>query len=127
MQIEIPVSIGELIDKITILEIKAEKITDQRALQLIDLELTLLTDKMKAADLTTAIYPLRQQLYVINRQLWDIENFKRECERDQKFGERFVEAARNVYMYNDARADVKRQINQLTGSTIQEVKSHSAY
>jgi hypothetical protein len=69
---------------------------------------------------------LKDHLYDVNQALWHIEDFKRACERDQKFGEEFVQAARQVYLKNDLRANIKREINRLTGSTIVEEKSHAA-
>ena len=122
-----PISIGELIDKITILEIKLSLITDQDKLKNISLELEQLTQILgsKLND-TDQLTELKNQLYEINQELWHVEDYKRKCERDQFFGESFVQASRKVYLKNDLRAAIKREINMLTGSTIIEEKSYSA-
>ena len=126
-----PISIGELIDKITILQIKMKMIKDTDKLKNVSEELTQLTqvfadnigDNLNEDD---GLTELKDHLYDVNQALWHIEDFKRACERDQKFGEEFVQAARQVYLKNDLRANIKREINRLTGSTIVEEKSHSA-
>jgi len=118
-----PISIGELIDKITILELKMEFLTDPKKLENVALELSHLNAIL--ANLTiTDIVPERETLKLVNRRLWHIENFKRECEKNQTFGEEFVESARQVYLKNDLRAELKRRINQIAGSTIIEEKSY---
>lgn len=123
-----PISVGELIDKITILEIKQQKILDPYKKQHVDTELDELTSILDSLNkLPAEIDELREQLYHINESLWMIEDFKRECERNSNFNIEFIEAARLVYKKNDQRADIKRQINYLTGSTITEVKSHNKY
>jgi len=121
-----PISIGELIDKITILEIKLSLITDEDKLKNIRLELEQLTQILgsKLND-TDQLTELKNQLYEINQELWHVEDYKRKCEQDQFFGESFVQASRKVYLKNDLRAAIKREINMLTGSTIIEEKSHS--
>jgi len=121
-----PISIGELIDKITILELKMSLIKDQDKLKNIGIELEQLTQILgsKLND-TDQLTELKNQLYEINQELWHVEDYKRKCERDQFFGESFVQASRKVYLKNDLRAAIKREINMLTGSTIIEEKSYS--
>ena len=120
-----PISAGELIDKITILELKMSLITDNDKLKNIRVELEQLNQifgsKLHDADSLTE---LKNQLYEINQELWHVEDYKRKCERDQFFGEPFVQASRKVYLKNDERAKIKREINLLTGSSIVEEKSH---
>ena len=124
-QILAEISAGELLDKITILEIKKEKIKDNQKLKDIDRELLSLTktsdekipDKKKVNDL---IIDLKQ----INLKLWDIEENKRLAEKNQKFDEKFIKLSRDVYKTNDARAKIKLKINEILGSNIKEVKSH---
>lgn len=127
MQVEIPVSIGELVDKITILEIKHSLIADADQLAAVQQELRLLQQRHSQLSLPPEIVQLTQQLSQVNQQLWHIENYKRSCEQQQEFGPEFVQAARNVYLYNDRRAAIKREINSISGSQIQEVKSHPKY
>lgn len=124
MIIEIPVSLGELIDKITILEIKLALITDQYKQGMVSLELELLQERRSRLDLPLAVIDLERELLEVNRRLWHIENYKRSCETKQQFGPDFIQAARDVYIYNDRRAEIKREINTLTGSHIQEQKQH---
>lgn len=119
----IPVSIGELIDKITILQIKQKKITNSDKLKNINHELNLL-EKIKYDLGLNNLILLEQQLYDVNSRLWDIENLKRSCEKNQKFDDEFIRAARSVYQLNDLRAAIKREINQITSSEIVEEKSH---
>lgn len=124
MQIEIPVSIGELIDKITILRIKTELIKNPYKVSMAEQELELLTEKRSHLEFPIEIVDLEQRLLTVNRQLWDVENFKRASEQNQSFGTDFIDAARRVYKLNDLRAEIKREINQLTGSLVQEAKEH---
>lgn len=119
----IPASIGELIDKITILKIKTTKITDPTKLEHITHELTLLENTRNQLDLPN-IHTLEQELLNINTELWHIEDAKRLHEKQQKFDEDFIQLARNVYLLNDQRARIKQSINLLTGSDIQEIKNH---
>ena len=124
-QILAEISAGELLDKITILEIKKEKIKDIEKLIDIKKELSSLTktsdekipDKSKINDL---IINLKQ----INLKLWDIEENKRLAEKNQKFDEKFIKLSRDVYKTNDERAKIKLKINEILGSNIKEVKSH---
>jgi hypothetical protein len=123
MIIHAPISVGELIDKITILELKLEFLTDTKKLENVNLELTHLIKILD--DLTIPdILVERDALKLVNRRLWHIENFKRESEKNQSFGEEFIEAARQVYIKNDLRAEIKRKINEMVGSTIIEEKSY---
>jgi hypothetical protein len=118
-----PISLGELIDKITILELKLEFLTDTKKLENVTLELSHL-NKILNDLIIPDIVPERETLKLVNRRLWHIENYKRECEKNQTFGEEFVESARQVYLKNDLRAELKRRINQIAGSTIIEEKSY---
>lgn len=118
-----PISIGELIDKITILEIKLDMIRDPESLRYIELELQELD--MLAQDYHM-IQDLRMRLRATNLDLWHIEERKRELERDRDWGTEFVSLARRVYQENDRRAQIKLEINRRTGSTLREIKSHAA-
>jgi len=122
------ISAGELMDKITILEIKKVKITDPSKQAIINKELdslhiTYQTSLTPSPELEEQITKLKN----INLALWDIEEEKRECERQKDFGDTFVQLARSVYIENDNRAKIKAEINRLTNSTISEVKSYKAY
>ena len=124
-QILAEISAGELLDKITILEIKMEKITDSEKLKDINKELSSLTktsnekipDKKRIEDLVS-------NLKKINLKLWDIEENKRRAEKEKKFDETFIQLSRDVYKSNDERAKIKLKINDILGSNIKEVKSH---
>jgi hypothetical protein len=120
----IPVSIGELIDKITILELKQQYITDQVKLKNVQHELDELNMILKNLDIQLPLTEQREALKTVNRELWHIENFKRGCEREQLFDHKFIQAARDVYLKNDLRAQIKRDINTVTGSSIVEEKSY---
>lgn len=123
-----PISIGELIDKIVILEIKASKMTDTGKLDHIRQELALLASARSRLPLAEAeIEKLKAELKGVNEALWEIEDRIRDCERAQDFGPEFIELARSVYRTNDRRAAIKRQINELAGSAIIEEKSYSQY
>ena len=119
------ISAGELIDKITILEIKKIKITDTKKLKEVDKELISLNNTMKnfIKD-ESLIVNLKEKLKEINLKLWDIENAKRKAEKNSDFGNKFIELARNVYKFNDERAKIKSEINLILNSNIKEVKSH---
>jgi len=127
-QIVVPVSPGELLDKITILRIKSERIADAGKRANVVHELDLLSE---TADDTLppsgSLDRLVEELQSVNEALWDIEDAIRDCERAADFGPRFVELARSVYVTNDRRAALKRQINELLGSAIVEEKSYNAY
>ena len=128
MLIKIPVSAGELIDKITILEIKKIKINDKLKLALIKKEHKYLKDILIAKiKLTKPVKENYSLLKKINLMLWDIEDKKRNAEKNQKFDKTFISLARKVYIYNDKRAEVKSIINNITGSYIVEVKSYKKY
>ena len=128
MAILAPVSAGELIDKITILRVKATRIGDTAKEANVRIELALL-EETAARELPQSpeLDDLVAQLTEINAALWDVEDGKRDCERRQDFGPKFVELARRVYIDNDRRAAVKRQINMLVGSEIVEEKSYKPY
>ena len=128
MLIKIPVSAGELIDKITILEIKKIKINDKLKLTLINKEHKYLKDILIAKiKLTKPVKENYSLLKKINLMLWDIEDKKRKAEKNKKFDKTFISLARKVYIYNDKRAEVKSIINNITGSDIVEVKSYKKY
>ena len=125
MLINVPVSIGELFDKISILDIKTKKIKNKDDLKLIKYELSKLKKITKLKGLTsTKIKKKYILLKSINEKLWNIENKKREYERQKKFDKSFIELARKVYIFNDKRAQIKKDINLLSGSSIVEIKSH---
>ena len=128
MPILAPISAGELIDKITILRVKAQRIADPAKEANVQAELALL-EATAAEDLQPSpeLERLTGELTEINAALWDIEDGKRDCERRQDFGPDFVALARRVYMDNDRRAAVKRQINMLVGREIVEEKSYKPY
>ena len=119
------ISAGELIDKITILEIKKEKINDVDKLKDVEKELLSLNESLKKSiPSLTKIISLFDKLKVINLKLWDIENNKRLAEKNNEFGKKFIELARSVYKTNDERSKIKLEINNVLGSNIKEVKSH---
>ena len=119
------ISAGELIDKITILEIKKDKINDAKKLIDIEKELMSLNDTFKKTIFDSSkIKLLIERLKTINLKLWDIENEKRSAERNNDFGEKFIGLARSVYKTNDERSKIKLEINNILGSSVKEVKSH---
>ena len=123
-KILVEISAGELIDKITILEIKKSKISNKEKLLEVEKELLILNKTLKE-NITgfSQISYLRDRLKEINLNLWDIENGKRKAEKENNFNEEFVKLARNVYKFNDERAKIKLEINNKLGSNIKEVKS----
>ena len=124
----VDVSVGELIDKITILEIKAERLGDPAQVNNVRNELEILLAARDAAlPPSTELNELSLSLKRINEQLWGIEDDIRDRERAKDFGERFIELARSVYVCNDERATLKRRINELLGSRIVEEKSYAPY
>ena len=128
MSLLIPVSAGELIDKITILRVKAERIGDPAKESNVRKELALLEMVcLQTIGGVEGLDPLTAELFSVNAALWDIEDGKRDCERRQDFGPAFIALARSVYIENDRRAAIKRQINDLTGSDIVEEKSYQPY
>lgn len=126
MIVKIPVSFGELIDKITILRIKESKITDKEKLKHVQNELRSLVSYFSFHS-TIDIVNEFTQLEIVNKKLWDIEDKLRIKESKREFDEEFIELARSVYFTNDKRAKLKKQINELTGSDIMEVKDYVEY
>ena len=119
------ISAGELIDKITILEIKKEKINNKEKLIEVDKELVSLNETLKKSiNDENKILSFKNDLKNINLKLWDIEDGKRSAEKNNKFDEKFIQLARNVYKFNDERAKIKLAINNALGSNIKEVKSY---
>ena len=128
MAIMVPVSWGELLDKITILEIKSERLADAAKLANVRAELAALRAvRDGAAPLPDAAQPLIAELSAVNAQLWDIEDAIRVCEAGGDFGDRFVALARSVYFTNDRRAALKRALNSLLDSALVEEKSYEDY
>ena len=128
MSLRIEVAPGEIIDKLTILEIKRERIADEVKRKNVAYEWDVLTrDLVAGVPSTPELEALRMKLKEINLKLWVIEDDIRDCERAKDFGPKFVELARAVYVTNDERAAVKRQINELLNSAIIEEKSYAAY
>ena len=127
-KIIVEVSIGELLDKISILEIKQEKIKDPEKLKFVNNEHSILKDQLKknikSDDKLNNLY---QSLKEINAKLWIIEDDKRQCEKDKDFGEKFIKLSRDVHFLNDDRAKIKLEINNHTGSTIKEIKEYTNY
>ncbi len=119
------ISVGELIDKITILEIKKEKISNKEKLVEVNKELNSLNETLKKyINNESKISSFKNDLKNINLKLWDIEDGKRFAEKNNKFDEKFIELARSVYKFNDQRAKIKLAINNALGSNIKEVKSY---
>ena len=119
------ISAGELIDKITILEIKKEKISNKEKLVEVNKELISLNETLKKSIKNESkISSFKNDLKNINLKLWDIEDGKRSAEKNNKFDERFIELSRSVYKFNDERAKIKLAINNSLGSNIKEVKSY---
>ena len=127
-KILVEVSVGELLDKISILEIKQEKIKDPDKLKFIKVEYSILREqlnnKVKSTDEVNKLY---KSLKEINSKLWVIEDDKRMCEKNKDFGEKFIELSRDVHFLNDKRAKIKLEINNHTGSKIKEVKEYTNY
>ena len=127
-KIIVEVSIGELIDKISILEIKREKIKDPEKLKFISNEHSILKKQLennvKTDDKLTNLF---KSLKKINSKLWIIEDDKRQCEKEKKFGEKFIQLSRDVHFLNDDRAKIKLEINNHTGSVIKEIKEYTNY
>jgi len=124
---KIEVSIGEVVDKYTILTIKKLLIYDKDKLENIDREWKSVKDALSRKYPETLTDPLSQELYNINKKLWQVEDDLRECERRKAFAEKFVELAREVYQLNDVRAIIKKQINTKYGSELVEEKSYKEY
>ena len=122
------ISAGELLDKISILEIKLDKIKDKGSLLEINKEYASLSEtKNSNISITKDLENLTKQLKETNIKLWSIEDEKRMCEKNKDFGKKFIELARSVYLNNDKRAKIKSQINKLLGSNIKEIKKYINY
>jgi hypothetical protein len=127
-KILVEVSMGELLDKISILEIKQGKIKDPNKLKFISNEYSILKDQLdKNVKPDVKLEKLYQSLKDINAKLWVIEDDKRQCEKEKKFTEKFIKLSRNVHFLNDNRAKIKLEINNLTGSKIKEIKEYTSY
>ena len=122
------ISAGELLDKISILEIKLDKIKDKGSLIEINKEYTSLSEtKNSNISISQDLENLTKQLKETNMKLWSIEDEKRMCEKNKDFGKKFIELARSVYLNNDKRAKIKSEINKLLGSNIKEIKKYINY
>ena len=127
-KIIVEVSVGELLDKISILEIKKEKIKDAEKLKFINNEHSILKNQLDENIKTDEkLNNLYQSLKEINSKLWVIEDDKRQCEKEKDFGEKFIKLSRDVHFLNDDRAKIKLEINNHTGSTIKEIKEYTSY
>jgi len=127
MIINTPVSLGELVDKISILRIKKKNIIDKEKLILINEELFLLEKILSKAVKNKKIKNYLDDLTGINLKLWKIEDEIRDCEKIKNFDQKFIDLARSVYITNDKRSEIKLQINNSFGSTLVEVKSYEKY
>ena len=127
-KILVEVSVGELLDKISILEIKKEKIKDPEKIKFIDNEYDILKSKLdqniKSDDKLNTLF---KSLKEINSKLWFIEDDKRLCEKNSDFSEKFIKLSRDVHFLNDDRAKIKLEINEYTGSVIREIKEYTKY
>ncbi len=127
-KIIVEVSIGELLDKISILEIKQGKIKDPEKLKFINNEHSILKDQLnKNVKSDDKLDDLYQSLKEVNSKLWVIEDDKRQCEKEKDFGEKFIKLSRDVHFLNDDRAKIKLEINNHTGSVIKEIKEYTSY
>ena len=127
-KILVEVSVGELLDKISILEIKQEKIKDTEKLKFINEEHSILKDQLnKNVKSDQKLNELFETLKKINAKLWIIEDDKRQCEKEEDFTEKFIKLSRDVHFLNDERAKIKLEINNLTGSKIREIKEYTNY
>ncbi len=127
-KILVEVSVGELLDKISILEIKQEKIKDTEKLKFINEEHSILKDQLnKNVKSDQKLNELFETLKIINAKLWIIEDDKRQCEKDKDFTEKFIKLSRDIHFLNDERAKIKLEINNLTGSKIREIKEYTSY
>ena len=127
-KILVEISVGELLDKISILKIKKEKIKDPEKLKFIDDEYKILQTQLdNNVKSDKKLDELFESLKKINSKLWVIEDEKRLCEKNSDFGENFVQLSRNVHLLNDKRANIKLEINNITGSKIKEVKEYTNY
>ncbi len=127
-KILIEVSAGELLDKISILHIKLDKIKDKNSLDFIKNEYdVLIQERDKNIDLNDEINNLYIELKTVNEKLWIIEDEKRLCEKNSKFDEKFIQISRNIHLLNDRRAAIKLNINKILGSNIREIKLYTKY
>ena len=127
-KILIEVSAGELLDKISILHIKLDKIKDKNSLNFIKNEYdVLIQERDKNIDLNDEINNLYTELKTVNEKLWIIENEKRLCEKNSKFDEKFIQVSRDIHFLNDRRAIIKLNINKILGSNIREIKLYTKY
>ena len=127
-KILVEVSVGELLDKISILEIKKEKIKDTDKLKFINDEYNILNDQFKkSVKIDDKLNQLFKSLKEINAKLWLIEDEKRMYEKNSDFGEKFIKVSRDIHFFNDDRAKIKLEINNHTGSKIKEIKEYTAY
>ena len=127
-KIIVEVSVGELLDKISILEIKKEKIKDPEKLKFISNEHSILKDQLeKNVKSDDKLNKLFQELKDINAKLWVIEDDKRDCEKNKDFGDKFIKLSRDVHFLNDDRAKIKLEMNDHTGSSIKEIKEYTSY
>ena len=127
-KIIVEVSVGELLDKISILEIKKEKIKDTGKLKFINNEYSILKDQLKKnVKSDEKLNQMYQSLKDLNFKLWEIEDDKRKCEKNKDFGERFIQLSRDVHFLNDNRAKIKLEINNYSGSEIKEIKEYTNY
>ena len=127
-KILVGVSVGELLDKISILEIKQEKIKDTEKLKFINEEHSILKDQLnKNVKSDQKLNELFETLKKINAKLWIIEDDKRQCEKDKDFTEKFIKLSRDVHFLNDERAKIKLEINNFTDSKIREIKEYTTY
>ena len=127
-KILVEVSVGELLDKISILEIKQEKIKDLDKLKFINNEHAILKDQLdNNVNSDEKLESLFQSLKEINAKLWVIEDDKRQCEKEKDFTEKFIKLSRDVHFLNDDRAKIKLEINNHTGSKIKEIKEYTSY
>ena len=127
-KILVEVSVGELLDKISILEIKKEKIKDSEKLKFINDEYEVLKDQLdKNVKSDKKLEEFFNNLKKTNLKLWSIENDKRMCEKNSDFGEKFIDLSREIHFLNDNRSKVKLEINKYTGSQIREIKQYTNY
>jgi len=127
-KIIVEVSVGELLDKISILEIKQDKIKDPEKLNFINNEHSILKNQLeKNVKSDEKLEKLFQDLKDINAKLWVIEDDKRDCEKNKDFGEKFIKLSRDVHFLNDGRAKIKLEMNNHTGSAIKEIKEYTSY
>ncbi|MFL2878215.1 MAG: DUF6165 family protein [Candidatus Pelagibacter sp.] len=127
-KILVEVSVGELLDKLSILEIKKDKIKDNNKLKFISEEYVILKNQFeKNVKIDNKLNNLFKSLKDINNKLWDIENEKRLCEKNSDFGETFIKTSRDIHFLNDKRGNIKLEINNYTGSKIKEIKEYTGY